>query len=188
MTRLILLISILPFAFNAKSQTVSINQSDIDFINYAVKDKRYRILLVSEMLEYNLNEIKKYVDRGFFIKRMSDENDKDISDTIKLNTQDKDTIYLKLDKLKEFKWTSTDAQKLNLDRIEVIGFDSSRSDRLEYAIKYHIVPPIYFHNNTYCLLNFSYNCGGLCGHGQITIYKKTTDGWKRWNNLAWWDE
>ena len=90
-----LLILILTFAFNAKSQTVSINQSDIDFVNYAVKDKRYRILLVSEMLEYNLNEIKKYVDRGSFIKRMSDENDKDISDTIKLTNQDKDSIYLK---------------------------------------------------------------------------------------------
>ncbi len=178
----------LTFALNAKSQTVLIKQSDIDFINSAVKDKRYRIYLVSEMLEYNLNEVKKYVDIGFFIKRMSDENDKDISDTIKLTKKDKDSIYLKLNKLKEFKWTSTDAKKLNLDRIEVIKFDSSRSSSLEYAIKYHIVPPIYFHDNNYCLLNFSYSCGGLCGHGQITIYKKTVDGWKRWYNLTLWDE
>ncbi len=57
-----------------------------------------------------------------------------------------------------------------------------------YVIKYSIVPPIFFQNNQYCILSFSYSCGGLCGHGQITIYSKTEKGWVNWNSLLWWDE
>ncbi|HWK24103.1 MAG TPA: hypothetical protein VNS08_13820 [Ureibacillus sp.] len=189
MTNLKLLILSLTFLATANAQTSnSLSQADIDFINGAVKDKRYAIKLVSEMIEYNLTEIKNYLERPFFIKRMVDENDKDISDTIKLTKYDKAQMLKKLDSLKDFKWTQAVASKLNLDNISLISYDTSRSHNMAYAIKYHIVPPIYFDKGNYCILSFSYSCGGLCGHGQITVYKRTEAGWKRWNNLSWYDE
>ena len=166
----------------------SLHQSDIDLINFILKDERFGIKLVSEMTEYNLSEIKKYAARNFFLNRMVDENDRDISDTIKLSKQDKYEIVKQVENLKKFKWTLTDAKKINLNNVSIISYDSSINSNLAYAIKYHIVPPIYFKANQYCILSYSYSCGVLCGHGQITIYKRTHNGWKRWNSLAWWDE
>ena len=189
MSRLILLIfSLTLFGVSNAQTSTSLSQSDIDLINTAIKDKRHGIKLVAEMTEYDLSEIKRCIDRGIFFKRMVDENDKNISDSIKLSQRDKKQLLNTLKLFQNFKWTDTVIKKLKLENISLISFDTSITNNLTYAIKYHIVPPLYFQNNKYCILSFSYSCGGLCGHGQITIYKMTEKGWTRWNHLSWWDE
>ena len=189
MIKFILLFLSFSFVVESKAQSpTTVSQQDIDMINFAITDQRYRIFLVTEMSPYNLDKIKKYVERGLFILRLVDENGKDIPDSIQLTQQDKDSIFFQLNTLKDFKWTLSDAKRINFNNVAMICLDSSTSDRFDYAIKYHIVPPIYFQNHSYCILSFVYHCGPFCGHGQITIYKKTADGWKRWNNLMWWDE
>ena len=172
---------------NAQTST-SVSQSDIDLINKAINDKRHGIMLVEEMIEYDLSEIKKYIDRGVFFRRMVDESNKDISDSIILSRQDKKHLLKSLELFRNFRWTETDIKKIEFENISLISFDKSISNNLTYAIKYHIVPPLYFQNSRYCILSFSYSCGSLCGHGQITIYKMTENGWARWNHLSWFDE
>jgi len=189
MTRLILLILSLTIIAVGKGQTsIIISQSDIDLLNTAIKDKRYGIKLVSKITEYDLKEVKKYINRRIFLKRMVDENNKVIFDTIKLSRKDKVHLNRRLKDFQSFRWTDSIAKKLELENISLISFDSSISNNFFYDIKYHIMPPLYFDNNKYCILSYSYNCGQLCGHGQITIYKKTDKGWSRWNHLSWWDE
>jgi hypothetical protein len=167
---------------------ITLSPSDLDVINYAIKDKRTGIKLVTEMTEYDLKEIKKYVDKGVFLKRIVDENKVDISDSILLTKKDKKQILKKLKNLRKFKWTEEVVSNIKFDKLSLISFDSSISKNYFYAIRYNIVPPLYFQNNKYCILSFSYSCGQLCGHGQITIYKKTDVGWIRWNHLTWWNE
>ncbi|GAB2815891.1 hypothetical protein [Ferruginibacter profundus] len=188
MVRLLFILLSLTFVAHSKAQSPAISQTDIDLVNFAIKDKRHGIFLISEMTEYNLAEIKKFVDKGFFVLRLVDNNNKDVSDTVKLTSQDADSMYQKLHSLKTFKWTTEVAKKINLDHLSIIGPDTSSTVQPEYAIKYQIVPPIFFNNQTYGILCYSYSCGGLCGHGQITIYKKVSGAWQRWNNLMWWDE
>ncbi len=189
MKKLKLLILLLTVLITSNAQKPKLTPEDYDLLNFAIKDRRYAIKLVAQMTEYNLMEIKKYIDRGVFYNRMVDENDNDISDSIVLTKLDKKIIYRKLTDIKSFEWTNENAKKLNLDNIDVISYDTSISNNWTYAIKYHIVPPIYFgKEKQFCLLSFSYSCGGLCGHGQITIFQKTDKGWKRWNHLSWWDE
>jgi hypothetical protein len=162
--------------------------SDFDVINFAIKDKRTGIKLVSEMTEYDLKQIKKYVVRGVFLNRKVDENKVEISDSILLTKNDKKQILKNLKSLRKFKWTEEVVSNIKFDKLGLISYDSSISKNFFYSIRYNIVPPLYFQNNKYCILSFSYSCGQLCGHGQITIYKKTDVGWIRWNHLTWWDE
>lgn len=189
MTRFMFFIfSLFLFSVSKAQTSASLSQPDIDLINTVIKDKRYGIKLVADITEYDINEIKKYIEGGVFLKRMVNENNQDISDSIILSKRDKKQLNKSLKLIKNFKWTDADVNRINLKNITLISFDSSISNNLAYAIKYHIVPPVYFQNNKYCILSFSYSCGQLCGHGQITIYKMSDKGWTRWNHLSWWDE
>jgi hypothetical protein len=37
--------------------------------------------------------------------------------------------------------------------------------------------PIFLRNDTYCLFYSDHQCGGLCGEGNLTLYKKQNDKW-----------
>lgn len=183
---ILLIIVVILYIDSTAQNTAYITQSDIDLVNFAIRDKRVHIKLVAEIADYTLGEIKKRVDKEMFIKRIEDENGKDLSDTIKLSPGDREQILQQLAAFKTFKWSEEDAKKINLDRISVISRDSVGSRNLEHAIKYNIVPPVYFHNNNYCIFYFGYSCGWLCGQGRISVYKKTSSGWQLWSVLMDW--
>jgi len=37
--------------------------------------------------------------------------------------------------------------------------------------------PIFLRNDTYCLFYSDHHCGGLCGGGSLTLYKKQNNKW-----------
>lgn len=184
--RLVLLLISFSFLTNASAQTASITQEDIDIINIAIKDTRAPIKLLSSIHDYWLKEIKNLIKKRRFIKRMEDENHKDVSDTIKLSNSDIKLIGKKLRQLRKFQWTVENFSKINLRNLTIISQETSRSDSMQYSIKYRIIPPIYFKNHTYCIFSYDYACGGLCGHGTVVVYKKTANGWKKWDHLTMW--
>lgn len=46
--------------------------------------------------------------------------------------------------------------------------------------------PIFFNNGKYCVFFWNFNCGNLCGYGDILIYRKTKLGWKKHIVLSNW--
>ena len=46
--------------------------------------------------------------------------------------------------------------------------------------------PIFLRNYTLCLFYSSNSCGGLCGGGQITLFKKEGNTWKPFKSFCDW--
>ena len=46
--------------------------------------------------------------------------------------------------------------------------------------------PIFLRNDTYCLFYAANYCGGLCGGGNLTLYKKEGNGWKAIKSYCEW--
>ena len=44
--------------------------------------------------------------------------------------------------------------------------------------------PIFFRNDTYCLFYSDHHCGGLCGGGRLTLYKKENN--KKWTEIRFY--
>lgn len=41
-----------------------------------------------------------------------------------------------------------------------------------------ISAPIFLRDYSYCIFYFDNHCGGLCGHGELNLYKKVNDKWE----------
>lgn len=48
------------------------------------------------------------------------------------------------------------------------------------AWAFTISKPIYFRDNSFCLINAIALCGDTCGRSEIAVYKKEESGWIRW--------
>lgn len=46
--------------------------------------------------------------------------------------------------------------------------------------------PIFLRDDTYCLFYSDHHCGGLCGGGQLTLYKKEKEKWVKVKTYCSW--
>lgn len=46
--------------------------------------------------------------------------------------------------------------------------------------------PIFLRNDTYCLFYSDHHCGGLCGGGRLTLYKKENNKWTEVKSYCNW--
>ena len=46
--------------------------------------------------------------------------------------------------------------------------------------------PIFFRNDSYCLFYSDHHCGGLCGGGRLTLYKKENNKWTEVKSYCDW--
>jgi len=46
--------------------------------------------------------------------------------------------------------------------------------------------PVFLRNDSYCLFYEANHCGGLCGEGKLTLYKKEGDHWKIVKSYCQW--
>jgi len=51
---------------------------------------------------------------------------------------------------------------------------------------YAAAKPIFLRNNTLCVFMYRSVCSGECGHADLSIYKKTLFGWKRYLSIYGW--
>lgn len=56
--------------------------------------------------------------------------------------------------------------------------------KLYKSAYYTVSNPIFFRNNKYCLIEYGYSCGPLCGENNLVIYKKIKGRWKEFIYLA----
>lgn len=180
----ILLIS---FSFRGKCQERHANSFDtISLINQFIKDKRPHIYLYRDIHQNTIAELKAEILKGKFVRRIQDDNGDNKSDSIILTKSEINELLQQLERLQKFHWSGRSTASLNLDRLQLIGRDSS-FNQFEGLIRYQIVPPLLFRNGEYCFFYFDYNCGPLCGQGQLVIYKKEKAEWNRWKTVFGWN-
>ena len=173
------------FAFAANSQNEVVNKFDtVGFLNQVLTDKRAPISLYREIYPGTIEEIKKHIQTGKYVRRMEDEKGKNLSDSIILSGEETVDLLRQIDPLRSFICSETTASSINLKQITLIEWDSTNIDN--GWIKYHLVPPLLFHNCEYCLFYYDYSCGLLCGQGELIIFRKEETGWKRWKTLVNW--
>ena len=91
------------------------------------------------------------------------------------------------------KWNEKLVEKVKIisrDTLDVIFKDRNKS--WQYFHKhfgkrfYSFCAPIFLRNNTLCIFYSEYGCGGLCGAGQIQLYKKEGSEWKPIKSFCDW--
>ena len=183
------LYSILLLLFSVSGSCQVNNDSSFDtvrFINQTIKDNRSHIYLYQDIHPNTISEIQKHITRGKFVRRIEDEKGNNVSDSIILTQSEVEELQQRLNAFKRFHWTAQTSGLLNLNRLQLISSDTAQR-HLEGTIKYQILPPLLFRNGEYCLFYYDYNCGPLCGQGELVIYKKEKQEWKRWWRLFGWN-
>lgn len=51
---------------------------------------------------------------------------------------------------------------------------------------YFFSQPVIFRDGELCAFYYSYNCGELCGEGDLSIYRKTIWGWEHYIKISGW--
>jgi hypothetical protein len=188
--RIFIIILLLLFGvFSANAQNkYFVKKIDFELINAVIKDSRLSILLVSELSDAQVQELKQQIAIGVFIQHTTNEFGISRSDTIKLTRVEQQEMDVAIKNFQNFKWRYDDYHQINLDKLSVIDNDSIMKNGLYDQIKYRIIPPLFFRNNEYCIFSYSYNCGTLCGQGLIAIFKRIDNGWQRFMTVVEWNE
>lgn len=108
------------------------------------------------------------------------------NDTINFSKSELDQILkeAKNPQIKEWKDSYFENGKvINNDTIKDIFKENSNKGWSYFYKKFGdgiktISAPIFLRNYNYCLIYFEYDCGKLCGHGSLNLFKKENGKWK----------
>jgi len=113
-----------------------------------------------------------------------------LSDTIKIYTQanrqetaliidnrERDLVNQELNAMMSYIWPD------NL--FEHVSYTTKDSTSYRHNL-YSFSKPIFFRNNTLCILYKAYSCGEECGEGDVSVYKFENGKWKYWISLSHW--
>ncbi|RZK71014.1 MAG: hypothetical protein EOO85_20415 [Pedobacter sp.] len=110
-----------------------------------------------------------------------------------LTKKEKKEISFHLNKLKQLNWKDEfipGVKLLSRDTVKYylkdITYGWQRMDDRGIAGYYSFSNPIFLRNETFCIFQYDYNCGRLCGEGTIMVYRKEKGKWKAYINLANW--
>jgi hypothetical protein len=110
-----------------------------------------------------------------------------------LTKKEKKDILFHLNKLKHLSWKDQFIPGLKLISRDTV--DYYLKDRIygwqrmhDKGISgyYSFSNPIFLRNETFCIFQYDYSCGSLCGQGKIMVYRKENGRWKPYLNLGNW--
>lgn len=143
-------------------------------------------------MDYTIQELTKYFSKdtltGFILSR-----DVKISPQIIYLKNEKKYVLDEIEKLK--KETLPDnilpfAKIISQDTLNTIFKDRIHGWNNAYKKGingyYRFNKPIFFRNGTYCIFEYGYSCGNLCGYGTTSVYKKTDTGWVEFLQFSNW--
>jgi hypothetical protein len=114
-------------------------------------------------------------------------------DTTIFTKKDQETIMSQLNYPVIKKWDKKLVSKLKIvrsDTITTIFKDKNKGWNYFYKHYgrrfYTFSEPIFFNDFNFCLFESGYSCGGLCGSGQISLYKKEEGQWKFLKSFCEW--
>lgn len=159
------------------------------FLNQRGKPK-YPIYFLANNHDSALREALKpdtLIDRMLYGGRDNPQN------KLILTKKEKKDILSHLNKLKHFKWKDQFIPGLKLisrDTVDYYLKDRVYGWQRMYdkgiAGYYSFSNPIFLRNETFCIFQYDYSCGSLCGDGTIMVYRKEKGKWKAYINLANW--
>lgn len=177
--------------FNLTTSAQTISSKEKQFLrwffteNLKVKDKKIFYL------DQNPTGIAEELKKSF---------DTDTLKGFKFNSLVNEIVYTK--KEKEFVLNEIDKIKKQILPDHILPFTKSISqDSLNQLFKgkgweevykkgikgyYQFHKPIFFRNGTFCIFEYGYNCGFLCGYGSTSVYKKTDEGWEEFIQFSNW--
>ena len=113
------------------------------------------------------------------------------SDSLIITAKEKAYINAEIDKMSQYIWTKDLLPSFTFIPTDTIkkAFSQSQSGGwrfFEGKRRYSFGVPIFLRNDSYCLFYYGYGCGGECGEGYFSIYKKVKGKWMHWLNLSGW--
>jgi len=114
-------------------------------------------------------------------------------DSMTMSVKEIAYINAEIDKMKDHKWDKglfENSQIIPTDTVTAIFKNSKRGWSYMYKKGinkfYTISKPILLHKGAFCLLYYGYSCGGLCGYGELALYKKENGKWVHWVAISSW--
>jgi hypothetical protein len=154
-------------------------------VKKALGNGRKNVNIFSGISPYVLDAIQASIKKGKFIRKLTSDSGIVVEDSIVLSSIEIADLVKQINLLQSFRWTEQTTECLGL-RLFSLKFDTV-NNRSESGQAYQIVPPIYFRNGEYCLFYYDYQCGPLCGHGELQIIKVTQNSFDRWWTVFAWD-
>lgn len=158
-------------------------------INYNELTKEFISNFKGDSIAFNLNE--KAVNFNFFSEECKVEFE---NDTITLTKDEKKYVVNQSKNHNLKKWTNNlvpNARIISSTAIKNIFKVKSSTNWKVFKEKYgkdlySLSAPIFFRNDTYCIIYYNKSCGNLCGYGGYIIYKKTNNKWRSFKNYCTW--
>lgn len=163
------------------------------FVNAVIPDSDSIAYVSNSLSSYAIKEIIDELKEDT-LKNSFDYNKSDEINIFIPSNKERNKINKALRKLSGFRWS-----KKYFHNMKIIGRDSLDfifKDRKnlgwnyfhkEYGEGYYsFSKPIFFRKNTISIFYSSYNCGGLCGGGQLDLYRKINDQWQLYFTLYMW--
>ena len=104
-------------------------------------------------------------------------------DTLRLTEGEKDSIQQSLHAVQHFHWTQKKMRKYGLSNFKLVDTCQPTPKDNSGTAVYQIMKPIFLRNHTISLVYYEYKCGGLCGHGELSILIKKDGKWDYWDDI-----
>ena len=155
-----------------------------------------KILIVERIDSSYYNNLRRFLRKGMFIKRVTADNGETIAaDTFRLTNYELAYVDSFLEKATNSIWTSDEVNNAVIIPKDSIDYILSQPAAQKESYFYNtygdrrilfLVKPIFLRDNTICLFQHDMDCGFLCGGGDLTIYQKKGGNWERYMTPFQW--
>ncbi len=149
--------------------------------SFLINDKR-NPLLSPQLDSFSLKGIYDGLLSNRFIKRTTIKGVLHL-DTLTLTNDERDFIDSVMKTLGRTKWTSEKMIRKGLSNFKLTDKNESNKVGNVNAFVYQIMEPIFIRDKSICFVFYEYACGGLCGHGELSILIKKNGRWHYWENI-----
>lgn len=147
----------------------------------------------SSLNVYTIKEIKGKLSKDT-IKNSIPYNKNNAGNNFIPSGNERKKINKALRKLSGFRWSLKyfhDIKLISRDSLDIIFKDRKNLGwnyfHKVYGEGFHsFSKPIFLRNKTICIFYSAYNCGGLCGNGQLEIYKRINNQWELFITVSSW--
>ncbi len=189
MKKIILLFIWANFSFPSISQKPNkINTAKAFLADVLPLSENGELIVVNKISGFQLNVIKKYLEKDSFFNIEMDKNKQiNYKDLIVLSPKEKKMIYKTIHKMTKSKWKKNylpEVKLIDADTIKLLFKNNSKKEAWDLFNKkygkgfFELLKPIFIRENSICFFYYGYNCGPLCGHGLLGIYKKEKNKWQ----------